>query len=358
MVGAGALAVDLSQFRLAQNRLQSAADAAALAAVQRIDEPEEAVAEAVTFARRNVPDTFGTVAGEADVAVGIYDPESGTFTPGGGADANAVRVITVRSTERGNGVPRALGLIFGREGATVSAMAIAARQQHLFYEAPESVSLPPDAGDFNEMYAYCFDYKGGGSAESRRSQMTLIANNDPSGAAVAAAMAAGVPNVGPVPNPVTWPECGEGESLSFRMRNIRHAKSFPDLWANPAGRSFGRPEWNYFTDTEIINGVEHFALTEAILETIRCDSEACETELADGTIPNNQKHRDPIRDARPCMPGKYMYFGWEDRPPGRPGASSSWTDPAWTDRDYDDIRIVMKCPERGMLGDGMTRLVR
>ena len=41
-----------------------------------------------------------------------------------------------------------------------------------------------------------------------------------------------------------------------------------------------------------------------------------------------------------------MYFGWEDRPPS--GGS---------DKDYDDITMVMKCPKAGILGDGKTRLV-
>jgi hypothetical protein len=53
-----------------------------------------------------------------------------------------------------------------------------------------------------------------------------------------------------------------------------------------------------------------------------------------------------------------MYFGWEDRPPGQPGPNANWTDPAWTDTDFDDIRIVMKCPAEGFLGDKLVRLVR
>jgi hypothetical protein len=53
-----------------------------------------------------------------------------------------------------------------------------------------------------------------------------------------------------------------------------------------------------------------------------------------------------------------MYFGFEDRPPGQSGANGTWLDPAWTDTDYDDIRIVMKCPNSGRLGDAFVRLVR
>ena len=42
-----------------------------------------------------------------------------------------------------------------------------------------------------------------------------------------------------------------------------------------------------------------------------------------------------------------MYYGWEDRPPGMPGhqnTGGNWQHVAWTDRDYDDIRIVIACP--------------
>jgi hypothetical protein len=369
LLGAGALAVDLGHYRLTQNRLQSAADAAALAAVAELDDPATAIATAIDFAGRNVPPSYGTIITAGDVTIGVYDAETMTFTPGAGPDVNAVRVVTARSPARENGVPRALALIYGRDAATISARAIAARQRWLQYEAPEVMNLAPNAGDFNEMYAYCFDMRGDGPPESRRSQMTLIANNDPSGIAVAQSGG----RVSPVPQPIAWPRCKDGESLSFRMRNIRHVKTYPVLWDNPDARiciarcnsgnpdlrRIGRAEHNYYTDTIITGGVEtHAGLAEPILERIRCDSPGCQTELADGTIPQNRTDPAPIEDNRPCTPGRYIYLGWEDRPPGRSGAHSHWTDPAWTDRDYDDIRIVLRCPSTGMLGDGLTRLVR
>lgn len=371
LAGAGALAVDLSQYRFIDNRLQSAADAAALAAVRDLDDRPALVATALDFAGRNVPASFGTVTGPDDVVIGIFDAATGTFTPDPGPDANAVRVAAVRSPDRGNAPRRFLGLMLGEGAATIGATAIAARQLTLQYEPPERLDLDPDAGDFNEMYAYCFDYEGSGPPESRRSQMTLIANNlSPAANANIGTVSHG--NAQPVPAEIDWPVCGRGESLSFRLRNIRHAKAQPVLWGNPNAeicisgcggpnpvrRRIGRAEHNHFTDTVISGGSEQYNLVHNVLETFRCDSANCATELADGTIPRNQRNRTPNVETRPCMPGRYMYFGWEDRPPSPQGQAGHWTDPGWTDTDYDDIVIVLRCPVTGVLGDGMARLVR
>jgi len=60
------------------------------------------------------------------------------------------------------------------------------------------------------------------------------------------------------------------------------------------------------------------------------------------------RYRTPNREDRPCVPGKFMYFGWEDRPPGI----------GWSDEDYDDILFVMRCPTGLSVTYGAARLVR
>ena len=227
------------------------------------------------------------------------------------------------------------------------------------YDPPEKVDLEPDAGDYNELFAYCYAYDSMGPPKTRRSQMTLIADND-----------GGDYNF-------EWPKCEEGEALSFRMRNVRHARAHPHVWNNPNQWPY-RAEYDFYTDTALIGGVEQFSLRREItelpgawepyhdnpqtedfevLETVLCDSEEeCVGESKGGIIPEG-KGRIPQQANEPCSPGKFMYFGWEDRPPDQPGPNSGWTDPAWTDRSYDDIRIVMKCPETGTLGDRQVRLV-
>ncbi len=355
MIGAGALAVDVAMLRYVQNRLQSVADAAALASVGEISNVATAKARATDYAARNVPDSYGTVVGSSDVEIGIFDAQTGVFTPGGNvADQNAVRVTAARAPERGNGVSRILSFLWGDSAFAVTAQATAARHLVVQYEPPARWNMDNEAGDYNELYVYCYRYTGTGTAASRRSQMTLISNN--MGNQNIVAISGGVISVNPPTDP-DWPQCGLGESLSFRLRNIRHAKSMPTLWANP-NTSPRRPEFNYFSDTVIADGRETFSGTaNSIIETVRCDElDKCDPSKPGNIIPKG-KNRTPVKSDLPCMPGKFMYFGWEDRPPGQTGANRTWTDPAWTDRDFDDIRIVMRCPRVGRLGDGMARLV-
>jgi hypothetical protein len=229
------------------------------------------------------------------------------------------------------------------------------------YEPPEKFDLEPDAGDYNQLFAYCFQYDKPGDPTARRQQMTLIADNDGN------------------EYDFEWPKCGEGEALSFRMRNVRHARAYPQLWDNPNQWPY-RAEYDFYTDTTLVGGVEQFTIrrevgwippqwqqyhsggqfspgTFDVLETVRCDTiEECVGESEGGILPEG-KNRTPNKENRPCEPGKYMYYGWEDRPPGQPGPSGTWTDPAWTDRSYDDIRIVMRCPTTGTLGNRLVRLV-
>lgn len=353
LIGAAALSVDFSYYRYAQNRLQSAADVAALAGISKIDSPGDVVPEAIDYAGRNVPSGFGPVTTAADVDIGVWDPATRTFAVAAGADVNAVRVSTVRNEARGNLLPTFL-MQFFRGAPNVRATAIAARHLVVQYEPPERTDLDNEAGDFNEIYAYCYDYQGSGAPADRRSQMTLISNNM-SGQNIVA-ISGGVINKVP-DDPLVWPVCEKGQSLSFRLRNVRHAKSIPDLWANPTS-SPQRPEFNHYTDTQIADGVEQFnGLDTSILETVRCDTaDQCDPARPGNVIPDGG-NRNPQVSGEPCLPGKFMYFGWEDRPPGQSGASGNWTDPAWTDTDFDDIRIVMRCPRTGRLGDGMSRLV-
>jgi hypothetical protein len=354
LIGLAALAVDISLYRFMHNKLQTAADAAALAAAQRLHSPADATDDAIDYASRNVPAAYGAVTTADDVAFGWWEPATRTFAPASGTGVNAVRVTAERSADHGNAPQRFLGRIFGPGAATISASAVAVRQVWLQYEPPVSISLNNEAGDFNEMYAYCFDNQSDGPPGSRRSQMTLIANNMPAGSNLSS-ITGGVITQTPQSG---WPECRPGESLSFRLRNIRHAKAQPQLWANPNQPPY-RPEHNHYTDTMIEGGVEHFNLEHDILETVRCDTqEECDPDDPDNILPSGDS-REPEVETRPCMPGKFMYLAWEDRPyKGQAPGTGSWTDPNWTDLDFDDIRIVMECPETGMLGDGRSRLVR
>ena len=353
LVGAAALTIDIANYRYVQGRMQSAADAGALAAIAKLDAPANAKAAAVDYAGRNVPDGFGGVTRSSDVEIGIWDPVAGTFAVSNDvSQINAVRVSAIRSRARQNGVPMILMQFFSDSAPDLQATAIAARHLVVQYEPPEKTDLDNQAWDYNRIYAYCFKYNGSGSAASRRTQMALVADNVPkSGTGVSNFWTeAGKRGFGKVPNPLVWPKCEKGESLSFRLENIRNVKqaisnssTTKTLWTtydkNKAAQTF-----NHYLDTVISGGVETFPGlgSEKLVETIRCDT------LSACTAPSKHVKGTPLRVAGvPCLPGKYMYFGWEDRPPSSGGS----------DEDYDDIRITMRCPKTGTLGDGMSRLV-
>lgn len=325
MVGLSALAVDVGNSRLIRNRLQSAADAGALAAVQMLADQAQARSRAVDFVAVNLPESFGPATGPDDVDFGAFDPSDGSFAPSL-VDVNAIRVRSVREAARGNPAPRFFSAIFGNEPITISVSAIAARTITSTYQPPEIFNLAPEAADYNEVFAYCFDFEGGGGAASRRSSMTLIARN--------------------ITPPVSyvWPECPEGQSLSFRLRNIRDARNNPPLRTSPK-----RTEYNHYSDTRIVDEREVFDFAgRSIIETMRCDTlDECKPTTQGGIVPAG-KERVPNREDRPCVPGKFMYFGWEDRPPGL----------GWTDKDYDDIVFVMRCPTGALVTYGAARLVR
>lgn len=341
MIGTTALAIDFGSWYYVDGKLQGAADAAALAGLQAIERPADVPAIAQTYAEDNVPSNFGTVVTAADVVVGIWDPATRDFTPGTTPDTNAVRVTAVRSEARGNRVPTILAHMFGA-APDLQASATAARQLNIQYEPPVSTNLSNEAADFNEIYAYCFNHAGTGSAASRRSQMTLVSNNYRSGRNVITESGGRITAV--PADPLVWPECRDGESLSFRLRNLRNAKSDWENRRQPTSIT----EFNHYTDTRIDRGNERYdgIATTQILETVRCDTQALCTPGTPGSPIRTGRNRTPSFSSLPCEPGKFMYFGWEDRPP----ASGS-------DRDYDDIRILMRCPRQGRLGDGFARLV-
>lgn len=361
LVAGAAFTIDLTSYRLVSSRMQGAADAAALAGVKALDNPTAAVNDAVNFARANVPAAYGEMVTNGDVTIGTYSTAKG-FVPGVTADSNAVRVIAERSPQRGNAAERLLSVFWGAQEVTIRREAIAARQLNQQYEPPERILLDNEAWDYNEVYAYCYD----NTTKTRvPGTETLVGNNIrvgvdkyngtkdvtwngktiKKGATITSASDIITISQGKInkiaSDPIAWPECSKrGQSLSFRLRNYREVKQYPDKWSTA-------PNYHYYTDTVITNGVESFTgLSQAILETVRCDSlTKCDPSKSGSQVPKG-KNRTPKVEANPCIPGKFMYFGWEDRPPS--GGS---------DKDYDDITMVMKCPKAGILGDGKTRLV-
>jgi Flp pilus assembly pilin Flp len=205
----------------------------------------------------------------------------------------------------------------------------------------QGTNLDPEAADYNETQAYCYNDKTKGRLgpldpkTGERKPFAKIADNTDAGV-----------KAGPQ---VTDIQCAEGEEISFLLKNIREART------SPAKQASGTPRY-FYTDavrnkaTDVVSYTVTFdGLTRNTLETILCDTqEQCQPKSKGGILPNNhQMGRLPAVNAKVCSPGKYLYFGWEDRIPGYPGDSS--------DTDFDDIRMSITCPSE-TVGPFLVRL--
>jgi Flp pilus assembly protein TadG len=129
VLGAAALAVDLSMLMAARTQLAIAADAAALAGVKELPfgSRDRARTRAVEYAARNevlgAPVTLELgQGGEGDVELGYYDFDHHSFQPED-LMPNAVRVTARRTGERA--VPTFFAAVFGRRHVDVWTRAVA-----------------------------------------------------------------------------------------------------------------------------------------------------------------------------------------------------------------------------------------
>lgn len=324
LIGSVALYTEFTMRNHVRSQLQQAADAAALAAITQLGDREAARQLATRFASGNVAESFGAVTTDADVTFGLYDPTARSFTSSE-ENVNAVRVMAVRSAERGNALPLYFAALLGGDTVDLAAMSIAARTVTIHYDRPLVTELDPEAADFNRVSVYCFDFMGPGPAADRRRAMTPISDN-----------VSGILDF-------DWPQCEPHESMSFHLFNVRNARANPGQLTHPR-----RQEYEYYSDTSIGNGVEFFNFEVDILRSVRCDTAAeCTPGTPSSIVPLGKDHR-PRTENRPCLPGRFMYFGWEDRPPGM----------GWSDEDYDDIVFVLACPGGEDVQYGLARLVQ
>lgn len=238
--------------------------------------------------------------------------------------------------------------------AVAAAATVRIAEPSYVYTPPTVSELDYEAGDYNRVYVYCFDPEkvtgqGKGNFKHARTEPIPIADN------------------GGTNYKFEMPRC-EGEArLSYKLLNVRLAREQPHLWDAPSATRF-----EFYSDATLDEkGAEiydircygrHCNQTPPqgwnILETVLCDTEAeCKPKSQGGVIPEG-RDRQPERATQACSPGKFMYYGWEDRPPGMSGPSEHWTDIAWTDRDYDDIRVVIGCPSVDKVEDRQVRLIR
>jgi len=127
IIGLSAVAVDLSYAIVLQSRLQSAADAAALAAVVALPDQSAAVAQAKEYTGKNLAvSENGAVLADNDVIFGNWSNATRVFAPNPAADpVNAVEVRLRRADANGNSVGTFFAPIFGIDSLNLSANAIA-----------------------------------------------------------------------------------------------------------------------------------------------------------------------------------------------------------------------------------------
>lgn len=119
LFGVAALTIDVGRLQLARQEVQTAADAASLAGVASLPEEMTAIADAHHYVNLNI---WGneTAYASADVRVGHWNTNTGTFVPSG-APVNAVEVIVGRPVEL------IFAAIFGIDRSNVLARAVAVR---------------------------------------------------------------------------------------------------------------------------------------------------------------------------------------------------------------------------------------
>lgn len=235
-------------------------------------------------------------------------------------------------------------------------------------DPPTKSDISYEAGDYNQIWVYCYDpsWQRNGTRASKsgtafnttsgnlkftknlalqenrygRSDFTLISDN------------------GGNTFPFSMPQCKEGESISYMLFNSRNNRTSPSNWGKnytscgTALSQTGKTCYEWFTDTTYAaGGVEKYGVSPYQVETVLCDDAQCSKLTAGGYIPaNHSVNRVPQSATQKCEPGKFMYFGWEDRPPQNTGGNgagaplAAGASDSGGDRDYDDIRLIVSCP--------------
>lgn len=131
MIAIVSVSVNYGYRHVVLNRLQAAADAAALAGVAELPNEASVKAEANLFAERNMPagdfnNQNKDVLADSDIQIGTWNSGARVFTPGGMPPYNAVRVVVRRSVANGNPHQLFMAGVFGApDSVDIEAEAIA-----------------------------------------------------------------------------------------------------------------------------------------------------------------------------------------------------------------------------------------
>jgi Flp pilus assembly protein TadG len=336
ILAAAGSAVDYGRLTNARTQVQAASDRAAVAVAASDDgNVGPAILERTREAlRRDMPGLTGlSVTGSWVDAANFQVQINGSLT------------MTIVSAVPGmpSSVPLALTTIANR---------IPPKYKTL---PPKTSLLEPEAADYNRAYLYCYTptwrTKDPNDPTKGRRDFVPIADN-------ASPPTDFEKEYKKDKKAYKLPECESGEVPAYMMRNVRNARGDKKRWDTD------KDYYEYFTDTELdpntnvminryvgeqidSNGKRSAVnlTNRPMLETILCASESeCKPRDQGGILPTRTTQRDPATATGACGPGKLMYYGFEDRPGG--------------DRDYDDIRLVVSCPEVVKIQDKQVRIVK
>lgn len=332
LLGAGGLAIDYGNAVRIRAVESSIADATALLVANA--DTVAAATEGLRLASAQLTSRLGAVNTSSGFQV------NGTWIDGSNYRVTISTTLKTSLLHLLPGMPRQI---------TVSTATTVNRVAPVYQTAPPTVSqLSPEAADYNRIYIYCYssDPKRQAEADKGRRGMVAVADN-------------GSPPTDYSKN--AMPVCGANEAPSYMLRNVRNARDTRSAWDDK-----NQEIYQYYTDTTIDTGLRIQSMSmkgyrvyasgnltsldmnaNPILETIVCDnSNQCRNKSSGGILPNGHTTHNPATATTSCSDGKYMYYGWEDRPPN-----------AGSDRDYDDIRVIVSCPTLVKVSDKKLRIV-
>lgn len=311
LLGVVGISIDYGRALRVRSVERKIADATALLVANA--ETAAAAAEANNFANAELKAILGTSANNYQVSGHWIDGSNYRLTIS--ADINMALSGLIP------GMPRKY---------TVATTTTVSRTPPVYDTAPpKMVQLSPEAVDYNQVFFYCYSSDPSRQKDPDRGRRGLTPIAD---------------NATPPSNydQSKMPKCEKNEAPSYALRNVRDARQNKSRW-----NENGNDTYIFYTDVTIDTGTlvqnrnmkahnigsgQEIDITKKpILETILCESEEkCVPKSAGGVIPDRTLWRSPQVAAESCKPGKFMYYGWEDRPGG--------------DQDFDDIRLIISCP--------------
>jgi Flp pilus assembly protein TadG len=276
-------------------------------------------------------------------------------------------------------VKRMMRVLSSDAATPVAASAIAAMQFNAVLQSakPEMIRPGFNAGDYNRLFAYCYN-KNEPDVSKRRTQMTAVTSNGESGGKMEV-------NDADIFKNVEMPECDidKGETLSWRLLNVRDSRTNKANWPKDVKGTLTKTEYlngavrwrTVYTDgvvTDVVTGGEaigavketkikqvwrsddpttvngsstdpkvrrlynHYSDTLVsdagletyqfrgnqmgynapinIMETVVCSTkDQCNPDKPGSIVPKGD-NRTPTPATTKCEPGKFMFIGFEDRP--------------------------------------------